>query len=253
MGSSGPMTDVPGLMRNSGCDGAALPSFIRSALKLFHRATIFDGWQGLVIVHWSRAIVRPVARGAPNRSPSYSVRWVSSNVPNPARPSLDRKRAQRMLGALNRHAGAPPLDRAPAMLEHQPTLEHRLEKSRHFRRISRDPDPALFHDRQLLPGGAFSAGYDRTRVAHALSRRRRDARNESDHRLLHVVPYPARAGFLVVAADFSHHDHGVGLRVLVEHPHHIDMLQAVDRIAADADAGGLAESQFHQLTHRLVG
>ena len=41
--------------------------------------------------------------------------------------------------------------------------------------------------------------------------------------------------------------------IVVEQPHDVDVLQAVDRIAADADAGRLSEPQVHQLADRLVG
>src|SRR3984957_14883454 len=90
------MTDVLGLMRNSGCDGGALPSFMPSAAKLFHKATILDGEQGLASANDPSASVRPVARGAPNMSPSYSIMCSPSNTPNPVRPSFDRNRAQRI-------------------------------------------------------------------------------------------------------------------------------------------------------------
>src|ERR1700678_3561513 len=90
-------------------------------------------------------------------------------------------------------------------------------------------------------------------MAHALSRRRCDAGDESDHGFFHIVLYPACAGFLVVAADFADHDHGVGFRVFIEHAHDINMLQAVDRIAADAHARRLSEAEFHQLADGLVG
>src|SRR5580658_7617959 len=66
-------------------------------------------------------------------------------------------------------------------------LEHRLEQGCHFRGVSRDLDPALLHHVELLQGGAFASGDDRARVAHALPRRRRDAGDESHHRLLHVM------------------------------------------------------------------
>src|SRR5690606_39598776 len=113
-------------------------------------------------------------------------------------------------------------------------------------------DAALLHHRKLLFGRALAAGYDRAGVAHALARRRRDAGDKTDHRFFHVGLDPARAFFLVRAADLADHDHRFGLRVIIEHFHHIDVLQAIDRIAADADAGRLAETYFHRLTDRLV-
>src|ERR1700722_2584069 len=127
------MTDVPGLMRNRGWDGADLPSFTLSAWKLFHKATILDGEQGLSRVQSPRAMLRPAGRGTPNMSPSYSAMLSPSSTPKPVLPPRARKRAHR-------------------------TSEHRLEQSRHLRRVSRDLDAALFHDGQLFHRGALSAG-----------------------------------------------------------------------------------------------
>jgi hypothetical protein len=67
-----------------------------SAVKLFHKATILDGAQGLASVNDPSAKVRPVARGVSNMSPPYSTRCPPSNTPNPVRPSFDRNRAQRI-------------------------------------------------------------------------------------------------------------------------------------------------------------
>ena len=53
----------------------------------------------------------------------------------------------------------------------------------------------------------------------------------------------AAAVLLGVAADLADHQHGVGLRVGRELLQHVDEVGAVDRIAADADAGGLAEAR----------
>jgi hypothetical protein len=58
---------------------------------------------------------------------------------------------------------------------------------------------------------------------------------------------------LVRTADFADHDHGVGIGIVVEQPHHVEVLQAVDRIAADADRRRLAEADFGQLADRFVG
>ena len=44
-----------------------------------------------------------------------------------------------------------------------------------------------------------------------------------------------------------------GLRVVLEQLEAIDEVGAVDRVAADADAGGLAEARGRGLRHRLVG
>src|SRR5207253_8931383 len=91
------------------------------------------------------------------------------------------------------------------------------------------------------------------RMAHALAWRRRDARDEADHRFFHVGFDPPRACLLGIAADLTDHDHRIGVGVLVEHLHDIDMLQSVDRLAADAYASRLTQPALHQLTHRFVG
>src|SRR3989338_7899785 len=113
-------------------------------------------------------------------------------------------------------------------------------------------DAAFLHHRELVIRAALTARDDRTGMAHALAFRRGNARDETDYRLLHVVLDPARAFFLVAAADLADHDDRIGIRVVVEQLHHIDMLHAVDRIAADADAGRLPHAQRGELPDRLV-
>src|ERR1700678_3574987 len=93
MGCSGPMTDVPGLRRNSGCAGACLPSFAPSAWKLFHNATILDGVHGLCSAQASLEAARPAAGGELNKAPSYSTRQPGWETPKPLRPSFELKRA----------------------------------------------------------------------------------------------------------------------------------------------------------------
>jgi hypothetical protein len=70
---------------------------------------------------------------------------------------------------------------------------------------------------------------------------------------LHVGLAPARGLGLVGAADLADHDHGVGVRVVVEQPHHVDVLEAVDRVAADAHRAALAEADLGELRHRFIG
>ena len=53
-----------------------------------------------------------------------------------------------------------------------------------------------------------------------------------------------RGGLLLgVAADFADHDDAVRLGVVVEHLDHVEVRGAVDRVAADADAGGSGRSR----------
>ena len=57
--------------------------------------------------------------------------------------------------------------------------------------------------------------------------------------------FAQRGGLLLgAAADLADHDDGLGLRVVVEHLEHVEVRGAVDRIAADADAGALAEAEL---------
>jgi hypothetical protein len=55
------------------------------------------------------------------------------------------------------------------------------------------------------------------------------------------------------AADLADHDDALGLRVFLEQLEAVDEVHAVDRVAADADAGGLAEAVVGRLVHRFVG
>ena len=63
-----------------------------------------------------------------------------------------------------------------------------------------------------------------------------------------------RGGLLLgVAADLAHHQHGLGLGVGLEEQERVDEAGAVDRVAADADAGALADPQVGELPDALVG
>ena len=59
--------------------------------------------------------------------------------------------------------------------------------------------------------------------------------------------------FLGRSADLANHDHRVGLGIVLEQPERVDVRRADQRIAADADAGALAEPVPRQLIDRLVG
>ena len=64
---------------------------------------------------------------------------------------------------------------------------------------------------------------------------------------------PGGGFFLGAAADLADHDDGFGLGVVVEHLEHVEVRGAIDRIAADADAGALAVAAGGELPDRLVG
>ena len=90
-------------------------------------------------------------------------------------------------------------------------------------------------------------------VAHAASGRRGLSGDEADHRLLHVLLDVGRRGLFGVAADLADHDDGVRVRVVVEELDGVDEVGADDRVAADADAGGLADAELRQLADGFIG
>jgi hypothetical protein len=77
--------------------------------------------------------------------------------------------------------------------------------------------------------------------------------NEADHRLLDVLFHEGRRGLLGVAADLADHHDGVGVRIFVEQPDGVHEIRADDRVAADADAGGLADAELVNWPHRFIG
>src|SRR3546814_1470852 len=103
---------------------------------------------------------------------------------------------------------------------------------------------------------ARPAGDDRTGVAHAAARRRADARDEADHRLLAatagLVLQELGGLFFGRAADLADHDDRLGGFVGEEKLQHIDDVGAVHRIAADADGSGLSQDRSGGLLDRLI-
>src|SRR3546814_2839908 len=84
----------------------------------------------------------------------------------------------------------------------------------------------FLHRRDLVLGLALPAGDDRTGVAHAAARRRADARDEADHRLLAatagLVLQELGGLFFGRAADLADHDDRLGGFVGEEKLQHID-------------------------------
>src|SRR5690606_41705344 len=103
--------------------------------------------------------------------------------------------------------------------------QHRFEQFAHFRWSAGSADAAGFHDLKLGVGGVGAARDQSTGVTHPLSGRGGDAGNEAHHRLLHVVFCPECCVDFVGAADLADHDHCIGVRIVVEHLEHVDVLQ----------------------------
>src|SRR5882724_7536559 len=102
-------------------------------------------------------------------------------------------------------------------------------------------------------GGALPAADNGAGVAHPATRRRGLSGNEADDGLLHIGLNPFGGALFRVAADFADQNDGVGVRIIVEKLDGIEKRSADDGIAADADAGGLADAELRQLMDGLIG
>ena len=116
-----------------------------------------------------------------------------------------------------------------------------------------DRDACGTHGGDLAFCGAFAAGDDGSGVSHAASGRRGCTRDETCDGFLTVFANPLGGFFFVGSSDFANHDDGFGLRIFVKHLEDIEMRCSVDGIAADPNAGGLAESSGSQLEDGFVG
>src|SRR5216684_3305644 len=101
-------------------------------------------------------------------------------------------------------------------------------------------------------GGALAAADDRAGVAHAAAWRRGLAGDEANDGLLYAGLDPLRGALFGVAADFADQNNGVRVRVVVEKLDGVEEGRADNGVAADADAGGLADAQFGELMHGFV-
>src|SRR5712691_334093 len=114
-------------------------------------------------------------------------------------------------------------------------------------------DAGDFHGRHLLRGRALAAGDDGAGMTHAEARRRGLPADEADHRLLHMRSHEGRRLLLRGAADLADHHDGLGLGIVLEEAEDVDEAGAIDGIAADPDAGRLAEAALGELVDHLVG
>src|SRR5688572_877879 len=138
-----------------------------------------------------------------------------------------------------------------------PLVQQFHQRAAETRRRGRDLDARCLHRGDLVLRAALAAGDDGAGVAHAATRRRGAAGDESDNRLraaLLRLGGNERRGFLLGrAADLADHDDRFSRRIGEEEVEHLDELRAFDRVAANADRGGLAEAGARRLEHRFVG
>src|SRR3972149_408114 len=105
----------------------------------------------------------------------------------------------------------------------------------------------------LLGGRPLPTRDDGPGMAHAATRGRRLAADEAHHGFPHMRLHEGGGLFLRGAADLADHHDGGGARVVLEEAQDVDEARAVDGVAPDADARGLAEVALGQLVHHLVG
>src|SRR5690606_18200653 len=118
-------------------------------------------------------------------------------------------------------------------------------------------DAGAAHRLDLRFRVALAARDNGARVAHAAALGRGAPGDEAGDRLpaalLLLGGKEFRRLFLGGTADLADHDDRPGLGVFGEPVRHVDVLGALDRVAADADGRGLAEAEVRGLLHRLVG
>src|SRR5450759_4070215 len=130
--------------------------------------------------------------------------------------------------------------------------EDLLQRLAHERGGVRDVDAGLLQRLHLLAGRALAARDDRASVTHPAPGRRRPPRDERDDGLLEVRADPGRGFLLGAPADLADHDDGLRLGVVAEERERVDEVRAVDRVAADPDAGRLPEAERRRLADGLV-
>src|SRR3984957_14471962 len=203
-------------------------------------------------------------RGDPGRGPSRLAIFRRSDQPQRTDP---RRVGGRL--CLLRELGKPDSLPGPLLLPYlgneydvesaktESALQNFDKRPTEAGRRRRNPDTCRLHGGGLRAGVTLAARNDGARMAHATPRRCGAAGDETHHGLaaaalafsdeeLARIPLGA-------AADLADHYDGLGRRVGEQHLQHIDELGALDRIASDADRGGLPEPFTGGLEHRLIG
>src|SRR6266481_8185729 len=113
-------------------------------------------------------------------------------------------------------------------------------------------DAGCSHRGVFILGSALAAADDGAGMAHAAPRRSGLAGDEADYRLFHIDLDPLGGALFGVATDFADQNNGVGLGIIVEKLDGVEERGADDGIAANTDAGGLANAEFGELMNGFV-
>lgn len=90
-------------------------------------------------------------------------------------------------------------------------------------------------------------------MAHALSWRRLTACDEGCYRFSHIFMNPLCCLFFRIATDFTDHEDCFGIFIIVIKLQYIDEISTFDRVAADADSSGLADTCLGELESGFIG
>src|SRR5260370_15802980 len=113
-------------------------------------------------------------------------------------------------------------------------------------------DAGCSHRGVFILGSALAAADDGAGMAHAAPRRSRLAGDKADDRLFHIDLDPLGGALFGVAADFADQNNRVRLWIIVEKLNGVEKRRADDGVAADADAGGLANAELGELMNGFV-
>src|SRR5690606_12258847 len=133
-------------------------------------------------------------------------------------------------------------------------LEHLDQRGAEGGRRVGDGDAGRAHGFHLVARTALAARDDRAGMTHSAARGGRNTGNEAHNRLLHLGRLQELSRlFFGRTADFTDHDDRMGIGVAKEHLEAVDEVGAIDRVATNADAGGLAKARRRGLGNRFIG
>jgi len=136
------------------------------------------------------------------------------------------------------------------LLSHE--LSHGLA---HLGGVAHNANASGFESSDLALGVTLASSNDSTSVAHAAAGRSSLAGNEADNGQVAGVVFlePGSSLFLGLTANLTNHYDALGLGVNNEAAEHVNEVSSVERIATNANDGGLTETLGGGLVDGLVG